>query len=72
MAVKRNAVAVVDELIARKFPLDSEKNNGVTAVAIAAYRGNVQMVERLVRGGADPFILNKNGIGTIHMALKGN
>jgi len=72
MAVKRNAVEVVDELIKTKFPLDAQKNNGITAVGIAAYRGNTAMLQRLVTGGADPFIVNKNGIGSIYMALKGN
>lgn len=31
----------------KNFPVDGMKKNGVTALGIAAYRGNVQMMELL-------------------------
>jgi hypothetical protein len=39
MAVKRRNLDVIKELISMKFPLDHAKNNGITAVGIAALKG---------------------------------
>jgi ankyrin repeat protein len=41
IAVKKNNMPVVKELIHMRYPLDNAKNNGITAVGIAAYKGNV-------------------------------
>jgi ankyrin repeat protein len=44
---------VIQELIKLKFPLNYGKNNGVTALGVASFRGNLQVVQMLVDGGAD-------------------
>jgi ankyrin repeat protein len=44
IAVKRGAADVVNELIKMDFPIDEPKNNGITALGIASYRGNVPMM----------------------------
>ena len=41
MAVKKNNLDVVQALIDIRYPLDYTKNNGVTAIGIAAYVGNL-------------------------------
>ena len=55
-----------------KFPIDITKDNGITALGIASYRGNTTMMERLINAGADPHFLNKQGIGCLYLALKGD
>jgi ankyrin repeat protein len=48
IAVKLGHFDTVRELIRLKnFPVDAMKKNGVTAMGIAAYRGNIQMMELL-------------------------
>ena len=48
IAVKLGHFDVVKELIRlKKFPVDSMKKNGVTAMGIAAFRGNIPMMELL-------------------------
>ena len=43
IAVKLGHVQVVKELVKLKnFPVDEMKKNGVTAMGIAAYRGQIQ------------------------------
>ena len=54
------------------FPIDEPKNNGITALGIAAYRGNVPMMQRLFNAGANPLFINKSGIGALYLSLKGN
>ena len=72
IAVKRGLFAVVQSLILMDFPLDEVKDNGITALGIAAYRGNVSMMERLVNAGSDPYFTNQKGIGAMYLALKGD
>lgn len=50
--MKKSNYNVVNELIQMKFPLDYTKNNGITAVGIAAFKGNIQMLDLLVNAGA--------------------
>jgi hypothetical protein len=65
-------VQVVNTLIEFGFPIDSPKDNGITPLGIASYRGNTSMMDRLVTAGADPHFLNKQGIGALYLALKGD
>ena len=59
MAVKKNMKDVVDELISMKYPIDVEKNNGVTALGIASYRGNIPLMQKLIDHGANVELTNK-------------
>lgn len=54
-----------------KFPRDAEKNNGVTAAGIAAYRGSVEMLQVLAEQGTDLYHSDSRGIGVLYMAIKG-
>ena len=72
MAVKRKNLPVIKTLLAMRYPLDYAKNNGVTAVGIAAYKGLLNILEELIDAGADIFQTSKNGIGPLYMAIKGD
>ncbi len=47
------------------------KKNGVTAMGIAAYRGNIQMMELLAERTNLQFV-NSQGVGPMYLAVKGN
>lgn len=40
IAVKKNNIEVIKVLLGIKYPLDETKNNGVTAIGIAAFKGS--------------------------------
>ncbi len=61
---------MVQALIEIKYPLDYTKNNGVTAVGIAAYRGNLKILDLLYRAGADINLTSKTGAGALYLAIK--
>ena len=44
IAVKQGNIKVVQALIDMKYPLNYTKNNGVTAVGIAAFKGNISIL----------------------------
>jgi ankyrin repeat protein len=41
IAVKKENINVVQVLLDIKYPLNYTKNNGVTALGVAAYKGNI-------------------------------
>lgn len=57
-------------LIDIKYPLNYTKHNGVTAVGIAAYRGNLKILDILYRAGADINLTSKHGAGPLYLAIK--
>ena len=54
MAVKGQNMAVVSELLRLNFDSQISKNNGVTALGIAALGGKLDLFTLLVDSGADP------------------
>jgi ankyrin repeat protein len=44
IAVKKGNHKAIDALLALKFPLDEQKKNGITALGIACYKGNLLML----------------------------
>jgi len=55
-----------------KYPLDYLKTNGISALGIAALKGDIRLCKMLVEAGADVNVTSKNGIGALYMALKGS
>ena len=53
-----------------KFPLNNTKNNGVTAVGIAAHIGNLQILELLANSGGDINFITRHGVGPLYLAIK--
>jgi len=45
-------------------------DNGYTALAYAAMKGNGRMVELLLRNGADPTVTTKEGDTPVELALR--
>jgi ankyrin repeat protein len=60
----------VRELLRIKYPLDEPKVNGITAVAIAAQQGNLEILKLLVEGGANIDKTSPAGIGPLYLAIK--
>ena len=72
IAVKKNNINAVKALIAMGYPLNSTKNNGITALGIAALKGNHKMLLLLISAVADVNCTTKSGIGALYLAIKGN
>ena len=53
ISVKKGLRQVVLELIKMEFPLDKLKDNGLSALAICASKGNLELMKDLMDGGAD-------------------
>lgn len=49
-----------------KYPLNYTKNNGVTALGIAAFKGHLKILDMLYRAGADINI----GTSPLYLAIK--
>ena len=72
ITVKLGHFEVVRELIRLKnYPVDAMKKNGVTAMGIAAFRGNIKMMELLAEKSNLQFV-NAQGVGPMYLAVKGN
>ena len=63
-------MGVVQTLVEMRFPLNYTKNNGVSACGIAAFKGNLKILEMLYRAGADINLTSKQGIGPLYLAIK--
>lgn len=48
--------------------VDTKNSEGMTALLYSAYHGNVQMIEILIRNGADIWAKSKAGMGAMHIA----
>lgn len=72
IAVKLGHFEVVKELVRLKnYPVDAMKKNGVTAMGIAASRGNIKMMELLSEKSYLKFV-NTQGVGPMFLAIKFN
>ena len=71
MAVKRDNMEVTKELLRLNYDLQMPKNNGVTALGIAALSNKLEMFSMLIDAGADPAHSNSQGIGALYLAIKG-
>jgi ankyrin repeat protein len=52
--------------------LDLAKNNGVTAIGIAAFSGNIKALDLLYKAGADINLTSKKGTNPLYLAIKAN
>ncbi len=53
-----------------KFPVNEQKNNGITALGIACYKGNAALLEILHKAGAIINSSTKKGISPLALAIK--
>jgi ankyrin repeat protein len=56
-------------LVEMKFPLNELKNNGISAVAIAAMKGDKEILSLLCEAGADVNLQSKKGLSPLAMAI---
>jgi ankyrin repeat protein len=52
------------------FDPNMQHDNGYTALSYAAMKGNGRMVELLLRNGADPSVVTREGDTPVELALR--
>lgn len=72
IAAKKGNIEVIKTLLDMKFPLYSVKNNGVTALGVAAHSGNLRALDILHKAGANINFLSHQGISPLYLAIKTN
>jgi ankyrin repeat protein len=58
------------KVLLMNFDPNVQHENGYTALAYAAMKGNGRMVELLLRNGADPTVTTKEGDTPVELALR--
>ncbi|MDH4095918.1 MAG: ankyrin repeat domain-containing protein [Betaproteobacteria bacterium] len=69
-AVEKNNVPYAQRVMSMNFDPNLHHDNGYTPLAYAALRGNLQMVEVLLRHGADPALPTREGETAVELALR--
>ena len=52
--------------------INMQNNDGLTAIHYAAFRGNIRILEFLIKNGGNPFIKDNDGHNVIHIAAQGD
>ena len=60
-AARRGDVAMLDTFIASHYGLDTQDNKGYTALILAAYNGQGEAVEHLLKAGANACVQDHRG-----------
>jgi uncharacterized protein len=69
-AIERNNLVYAQKVLSMNFDPNLHHDNGYTALAYAAAKGNPQMVELLVRNGASAALVTKEGDTAVELALR--
>ncbi len=69
-AIEKNNVAYGQKVLSMDFDPNLHHDNGYTPLAYAAMKGNPQMVEMLLRNGADPAQTTRDGDTAVELALR--
>lgn len=67
---KRLGIEAQEEI--EKWVNQKSKNQGFSAIHYAAYRGNIDIINKLIEFKANIEAVNNRGINVIHMACQGN
>ncbi len=70
-AIEKNNVVYGQKVLSMNFNPDLHHENGYTPLAYAALKGSAQMVEMLLRNGADPALPTREGETPVELALRG-
>lgn len=70
-AIEKNNVVYGQKVLSMNFDPNLHHENGYTPLAYAALKGYGQMVEMLVRNGADPALPTREGETPVELALRG-
>lgn len=52
--------------------VNEKTEQGFTALHYAAYRGNIDMINKLIENDAEIEVTNRRGLNVLHMAAQGN
>lgn len=69
-AIEKNNLVYAGKVLSMNFDPNLHHDNGYTALAYAAAKGNPQMVELLVRNGASAALVTKEGDTPVELALR--
>jgi uncharacterized protein len=69
-AIEKNNLVYAQKVLAMNFEPNLHHDNGYTALAYAAMRGSVPMIELLLRNGADPNQATIEGDSPVELALR--
>jgi ankyrin repeat protein len=69
-AIDKSNLVYAQKVLAMRFDPNLHHDNGYTPLAYAAMRGNLPMVELLLRHGADPAQRTKEGDTAVEVALR--
>ena len=69
-AIEKNNLVYAQKVLAMNFDPNLHHENGYTALAYAAAKGNPQMVEVLLRNGAGASVVTKEGDTPVELALR--
>jgi ankyrin repeat protein len=69
-AIEKSNLVYAQKVLQMNFDANLQHDNGYTALAYAAMKGNGRMVELLLRNGADPTVVTKDGDTPVELALR--
>ena len=69
-AIEKSNLVYAQKVLEMNFDPNVQHDNGYTALAYAAMKGNGRMVELLLRNGADPTAVTKEGDTPVELALR--
>ncbi len=62
----------IDGMKEIKAWVNVKSDQGNTAIHYASYRGNVEIISKLIDNGAEIEVVNNRGLNVLHMAAQGN
>ena len=68
--IEKSNLVYAQKVLQMNFDANVLHENGYTALAYAAMKGNGRMVELLLRNGADPTVTTKDGDTPVELALR--
>jgi len=69
-AIEKSNLVYAQKVLEMNFDCNLLHDNGYTPLAYAAMKGNTRMVELLIRNGADPALVTKDGDSPAELALR--
>ena len=68
--IEKNNLVYAQKVLSMNFDPNLHHDNGYTPLAYAAMKGSLPMIELLLRNGADPLQLTKEGDTPVELALR--
>jgi len=69
-AIEKSNLVYAQKVLEMNFDCNLQHENGYTPLAYAAMKGNTRMVELLIRNGASPALVTKDGDSPSELALR--